>query len=395
MNKYQNSLLITITLGILTAIGSISIDIYLPAFEVMASFFKVPIVKMESTVTYFFLGMATGQLFIGPVSDVWGRRLPLKLGLISYIACSIGCLLTGSFGIFLVLRFIQGLSGSACQVVSRALVNDIYSGKDVAHMFTILQILMGISPILAPIVGGMLAAEDTWKLLFLIMAIVSGLGLLGCLTILPGGKLPELHKRLNPMVIGKAYFACIRNPGFVNFALVRAISNSAAFSFVTASPFVFMELYHLTNQNYGFLFSSGALGMISMGILNTRLLRSFDIKTITRFAIVFQVIISSIIILSIYLQADFIRIAILLFLFLSMLGIILPNSTALYLASAPTHGGAASAVIGSLSYLSAFLVTSLLTMLHNFTAYPMVITMMSCSLLALILLNMKFSGKDS
>lgn len=391
MNKYQNPLLITITLGILTAIGSISIDIYLPAFEVMASYFKVPIVQIESTVTLFLLGMATGQLFIGPISDVWGRRLPLKLGLITYIACSIACLLTTSFEVFLVLRFIQGLSGSACQVVSRALVNDIYTGKDAAHMFTVLQILMGISPILAPIIGGMLADDGLWKLLFLIMAIVSGLGLLGCLTILPGGKLPVQHKKLNPVAVGKAYVACIKNPAFVNFALVRAISNSAAFSFVTASPFVFMELYHLSKQNYGFLFSSGAFGMISMGMLNTRLLRSFEIKTITRFAIIFQVITSSVIVLSIYLQADFIVIAILLFLFLSMLGLILPNSTALYLASASTHGGAASAVIGSLSYLSAFLITSLLTLLHNSTAYPMVITMMSCSLFALLLLNINFS----
>ena len=130
MNKYKSPFLITLTLGVLTAIGSISIDIYLPAFEVMALYFSVPIVQIEKTVTLFLLGMATGQLFIGPVSDVWGRRLPLKLGLITYILCSIGCLLTNSFEVFLALRFIQGLSGSACQVVSRALVNDIYTGKE-------------------------------------------------------------------------------------------------------------------------------------------------------------------------------------------------------------------------------------------------------------------------
>ena len=252
---------------------------------------------------------------------------------------------------------------------------------------------MGISPILAPILGGMLAAEEVWKLLFLIMAIVSGLGLIGCLTVLPEGKLPELHKRLNTLSIGKAYLACVRNPGFVNFALVRAISNSAAFSFVTASPFVFMELYHLSKQNYGFLFSSGAFGMISMGLLNTKLLHFYKIKTITRFAIAFQVIVGLFIVLGVYLHADIIVMAILLFLFLSMLGLILPNATALYLASTSAHAGAASAVIGSLSYLSAFLITSLLTLMHNFTAYPMVITMLVCSLTALVLLNLDLSKK--
>ncbi|WP_448633403.1 MFS transporter [Pedobacter panaciterrae] len=144
-------LLITLTLGILTAIGSISIDIYLPAFGVMANYFKVPIVRIEGTVTLFLFGMSFGQLFIGPMSDVWGRKTPLRVGLAAYVLCSICCVITSSFPVFLTLRFIQGLAGSACQVICRALVGDIYKDKNAAHVFTVLQIIMGVSPILSPI----------------------------------------------------------------------------------------------------------------------------------------------------------------------------------------------------------------------------------------------------
>jgi DHA1 family bicyclomycin/chloramphenicol resistance-like MFS transporter len=177
MKIKAHPLLITLTLGILTAIGSISIDIYLPAFGVMASYFNVPVVRIEATVTVFLFGMSLGQLLIGPLSDVWGRKTPLRIGLAVYIICSICCILTNSFPLFLVLRFVQGLAGSACQVICRALVSDIYKDKNAAHAFSILQIIMGISPILSPMAGGMLAGEATWKYLFLIMAIVSGIGL--------------------------------------------------------------------------------------------------------------------------------------------------------------------------------------------------------------------------
>lgn len=389
MKNNQYTLLITLTLGILTAIGSISIDIYLPAFEVMSGYFKVPIVRIESTVTLFLFGMSFGQLFIGPMSDVWGRKAPLRIGLLIYIVCSICCMLTSSFIVFLALRFIQGLAGSACQVISRALVNDIYKGKKAAHMFTVLQILMGISPILAPMAGGILAEGSSWKLLFLIMAIVSGLGLLGCLTVLPSGKPALENKRLNFPMIGSAYLHSMKSPAFVNYALVRAISNSAAFSFVTASPFVFTQIYALSKKEYGFMFSGLAVGIIFIGVINTKLLKHFEIRTITKFAILSQLLLGSAIVLTVYLKGSLVVLVLLLFLFLSMLGLILPNATALYLGALPEHSGVASALVGSMSYLSAFLITGLLSILHNDTAYPMVFMMLGCAGLAFICLHYK------
>lgn len=384
-NKY--ALLITLTLGILTAIGSISIDIYLPAFSVMATYFKVPIVRIETTVTLFLFGMSFGQLFIGPLSDVWGRKMPLRIGLLVYVICSVCCVLTHSFTLFLVLRFVQGLAGSACQVISRALVSDIYQDKNAAHVFTVLQIIMGISPILAPMAGGMLADAGSWKFLFLIMAIVSGVGLIGCLTVLPAGKLALENKQLNFPAIQKNYLYCIKHPAFINYALVRSISNSAAFSFVTASPFVLTQLYALTKKQFGFVFSGLAVGIICMGILNTRLLKYYEVQKITRFAIISQLIVGLLLLTVVYCNGPLPVLLGLVFVFLSMLGLILPNSTALYIGAIPAFSGAASALIGSMSYLSAFLITSLLSVLHNNTAYPMLLMMCSCATLALICLN--------
>lgn len=298
-------------------------------------------------------------------------------------------MLTHSFLVFLSLRFIQGLAGSSCQVISRALVNDIYQGKNAAHVFTLLQIIMGVSPILAPMAGGMLAAESTWKLLFLIMAIVSGIGLTGCLTILPAGKLPLEDKRLNFSAILSGYKHCIQHPAFINYALVRSVSNSAAFSFVTASPFVFTHLYALNKQQFSYIFSCSAVGFICAGILNTRLLRHYEPRVITRFAISCQIITGTVIILAVYLDAPLLVLLGLLLSFLFMLGLILPNSTALYIGALPAFSGSASALIGSMSYLSAFLITLLLSLLHNNTAYPMFFMMLSCALVAYFCLHFR------
>lgn len=387
MQNNRRSLLINLTLGILTAIGSISIDIYLPAFSVMADYFQVPMVRIESTVTVFLFGMALGQLFIGPLSDVWGRKIPLRIGLTVYIICSICCMLTGSFILFLCLRFIQGLAGSSCQVISRALVGDLYHGKNAAHVFTLLQILMAVSPILAPMAGGMLAESGNWKFLFLIMAGVSALALSGCLTVLPAGRAASENKQLNFKGIRKAYAICIKNPAFINYALVRSVSNSAAFSFVTASPFVFTQIYAVSKRHYGFIFSGLAVGIIFIGLINTWLLRRFEVRTITKSAVVGQMIVGILIILTVYFHLPLAVLVVLIFLFLSLLGLILPNATALYLHALPDFGGSASALIGSMSYLSAFLITSLLSLIHNDTAYPMVFMMFSCAFVAFICLQ--------
>lgn len=388
-------LLITLTLGILTAIGSISIDIYLPAFSVMASHFKVPMFRIESTVTLFLFGMAFGQLFIGPLSDVWGRKMPLKIGLVIYIICSVCCMLTNSFPLLLGLRFVQGLAGSACQVISRALVNDLYKGKNAAHVFTLLQILMGVSPILAPMIGGMLSDESTWKYLFLIMALISGVGLLGCLTVLPDGKPGSDSKKINLQQILNGYRQSILTPSFVNYALVRAVSNSAAFSMITGSPFVLIHLYGVTRKQFGFIFSLLAVGIIFTGLINTRLLKHFEIKVITRYALLCQVITGAGMILVIYFNGGLYLLLLLTFIFLSMLGPILPNTTALYLSSLPNFAGSASALIGSLSYLSAFLITTLLSLLHNNTAYPMVFIMWACTVIAFGCLSYNFLSGNS
>lgn len=386
MKENRKALLITLTLGILTAIGSISIDIYLPAFEVMAHYFKVPLVRIETTVTVFLFGMAFGQLFIGPLSDIWGRRIPLRIGLTIYIFCSLCCILTSSFTLFLVVRFVQGLAGSACQVISRALVNDLYGDRKAAHVFTLLQIIMGISPILAPITGGMLADAETWKYLFLIMALISATGLMGCLTILPAGKAAQENKKLNLTAIRNAYIYCIKTTAFINYALLRAISNSAAFAFVTGSPFVLMQIYGLSKKQFGFVFSFFAVGIICTGILNTRLLTCYGAVRITRFAILVQVITGFVVMMMLYTGASLLSILIFTFVFVSMLGFILPNATALYLVAVSTYSGAGSALVGSMSYLSAFLITSLLSLLHNNTAYPMFIVMWVCVILAFLCL---------
>jgi len=362
---------------------------YLPAFSVMAAYFQVPIVRIETTVTVFLFGMSFGQLFIGPLSDIWGRKIPLRIGMVIYVICSVCCIFTQSYLLFLALRFVQGLAGSACQVISRALVSDLYTGKSAAHMFTLLQILMGISPILAPMIGGMLVETATWKVLFLLMAAISGVGLLGCFTILPAGKSPLISKKLHLKTIIVSYASCINSPFFINYAVVRAISNSAAFSFVTASPYVLTQIYMLSKKQFGFVFSGFAIGIIFIGLINARVLQKYTIKTIIKSAISIQLIAAAIAIMIVYFKGPLFLLLITVFIFLAMLGFILPNSTALYLDKVIAPKGAASALVGAMSYLSAFLVTSLLSVLYNHTAYPMLLMMFTCAAIAYFCLQYK------
>jgi DHA1 family bicyclomycin/chloramphenicol resistance-like MFS transporter len=392
INTDRKALLTTLILGVLTAISSISIDIYLPAFNVMADYFNVPIVRMESSVTVFLFGMAFGQLFIGPLSDIWGRKIPLRVGLLLYVICSIGCMLTGSFLVFLGLRFLQGLAGSACQVISRALVSDLYADNSSARIFTILQIIMGISPIVAPIIGSSLAETSTWKLLFLIMAVVSAIGLLGCLTILPAGKAALKDRTINLRAIGSSYAYAIKSPAFLNYALVRAISNSAAFSFVTASPFVLTQLYKIDKQTFGYLFSFTAVGIIVAGMANTMLLKRFEVRRIIKFSILIQMASGVLALGNLIAGGPLYLLLAPLFIFLSMLGLVLPNATAMYLSAVVAASGSGSALVGAMSYLSAFLITGLLSLLHNNTAYPMLLMMLSCACVAYCCLQWKTSS---
>ena len=179
-----------------------------------------------------------------------------------------------------------------------------------------------------------------------------------------------------------SYAYCVRHPAFVNYALVRSISNSAAFSMITASPFVFTKIYGLSSKQFGFVFSGMAIGIIFTGMINTQLIKRFDTHKIIRFAIIFQMVTGLLMVTSLYFRTSFAVLAGLIFIFIAMLGLILPIATSLYIKAVPTHGGAGSALLGTLSYLSAFLITVLLNLLFNHTAYPMVITMWSCAVVA-------------
>jgi DHA1 family bicyclomycin/chloramphenicol resistance-like MFS transporter len=170
---------------------------------------------------------------------------------------------------------------------------------------------------------------------------------------------------------------------------VRAISNSAAFSFVTASPFVLIQIYGLSEKQFGFVFSGLALGIIITGILNTKLLKHFEVQKIAKFAIACQLITGLMMVSGLYFHGPFLVLLALIFIFMSMLGLILPNTTSLYIGAIPSFSGSASALVGAISYLSAFLITSALGLLYNQTAYPMILMMWFCAVLAYLCLRHK------
>ncbi|WP_339901090.1 multidrug effflux MFS transporter [uncultured Cyclobacterium sp.] len=389
MKQQKSFFILVLILGALSTISPFSVDMYLPAFPAIAKSLSTSISKVQLSLTSYLIGIAIGQLFYGPLLDKFGRKKPLYIGLWIYVAASIGCSFTNSVESLILMRFMQAVGGCVGMVAAQALVRDIFPVNKIAQAFALLTLVIAVSPMVAPTLGGYITAHFHWHWLFIILAIICSLLILACKWQLPDGAAPDEGISLKPKAVATKYIEVLKNKKFLTYILVGGIAGAAPFAYIAGSSDVFINIYGLSVTEYGWLFAFLSVAMIGATQLNHILLNYFSNRNIVVTALCYQLVIGIVMILGVWSNALNVYFLIgLMFIFLTGHGLSVPNSAAISLAPFDKDAGSAAAMMGFMRMAIGGIVSALVSLFHNGTAIPMVFLMASCILIAgLVLLS--------
>lgn len=383
----QRYFLLILLLGTLTALGPFSIDMYLPGFPAIALDLHTTVARVALSLSSFFVGISAGQLLYGPLLDRFGRKPPLFVGLGLYVVASVGCLAVHSIEALIVLRFVQAVGSCAAAVASVVLVRDLFPVKDSAKVFALLILVVGVSPMLAPTLGGYVAAAFGWRAVFVALGGLGAVLLLATALWLPVSYAPDTTLSLRPRPILTNFWAVLREPQFTTYALTGAVSFSGLFAYVAGSPLVFMDIFHVEGKVYGWLFAFLSTGLIGSSQVNSWLLRRYQSEQIVFVALGCQVL-TTLVLLGLT-SAGLLGLGgtvALLFVFLGCLGFTSPNTSALSLAPFTRNAGSASALMGALQMGMGALASVGVSLFNAHSATPMALIMAATSVLALLIL---------
>ncbi|MET8752997.1 multidrug effflux MFS transporter [Streptomyces sp. NPDC004667] len=382
----RTGLLVTFILGGLTALPPLSMDMYLPALPEVTDALRSPAATVQLTLTACLAGMALGQLVIGPMSDKWGRRRPLLAGMVLYVLATAVCALATTTELLIGFRLVQGLAGAAGVVIARAVVRDLYDGVEMARFFSTLMLISGAAPIVAPLIGGQVLRFADWRGVFVVLTVV-GLAL----TVVVWRSLAETlpPERRQTGGVGSALRTMrglLGDRVFAGYTLAGGFAFAVLFSYISASPFVVQEIYGASPQAFSLLFGLNSVGLIVVGQINGKLLVgrvSLDkalgagIATIT-VASVALLLMST----GVFGEVGLVPVAAALFVLMSAMGLVLPNTNAQALMRTPHAAGSASALLGTSSFLVGAVASPLVGIAGEHTAVPMALVQLSCSLLS-------------
>ncbi|NVN99962.1 MAG: multidrug effflux MFS transporter [Geobacteraceae bacterium] len=370
-------------LGALTAFSSMSIDMYLPAFPQMAKDLKVSLGTVQLSISAFLFGSAAGQLFYGPLADRYGRRRPLLCGLALYVASTVGCACVQTGEGLLFWRVVMAVGGGAGMVISRAVVRDLYDTAEAARMFSLLILIMGVAPILAPIAGGQLLLITGWRGIFVFLGLFGLLSLWAAAAGLPESLPVDRRIRINFANMAGIYKQFLHNRQYVRYAIALGCVAGINFSYISGAPFLFIELHGVSPQHFGLFFGANAFGLIGASQVNRRLLRHFSVQRILKVALSVNVV-SALLLTTAGVTGlgGFPAQVVLIFVCLTMTGLLYPNVTALALAPFDKAAGSASALLGTIQYSIGASAGALVGVLHSGTAVPMTATMAACGVVA-------------
>ncbi|GIQ71183.1 Bcr/CflA family drug resistance efflux transporter [Xylanibacillus composti] len=371
-------------LGVLSLLGPFTIDTYLPAFPTIVTDYHTTASLVQISLTTCLLGLGIGQLVIGPMSDVQGRRKPLLIFLSLYFLSSLTCAIAPNIYVLIVSRFIQGFAAAGGLVISRAIVRDIYSGRELTKFFALLMLVGNLGPIVAPIMGGAILAFADWKVVFLVL---TGIGIL--LTLLVSMKLEEtlpVEKRIpsDILQVVKNFGTLLKDRDFTGYALAQGFTVGGIFAYVSGISFVYQNIYGVSPQVFSLLFGVNGLGLILGTQLVGRYSELASEKTYLKLGLLLANVSSVVLLIALLVKAPLLAVAIPIFFFVSSISIIGTSSFSLAMETKGHMAGSASALLGVLPFLLGSLAAPLVGIAGEYTAIPMGVVIFAASFLAFL-----------
>jgi MFS transporter, DHA1 family, multidrug resistance protein len=375
-----------VILGLLSVVGPVAIDMYLPALPAIADHLGATTAQVQFSLMAYMAAIAVCQLFYGPVSDMVGRKPPLYFGIGVFVLGSIGCALSPSIEWLIFFRFVQGVGACASMALPRAIVRDNYTGAEAAQLMSLLMLVFSISPILAPLSGSVVSAFGDWRLLFWVMTVVGALALLLCIVGLKETRPKSARVESSVMSALRGYALLITDMRFVGLSLIGAFGMSSFMAFIGNSSFIYIEHYGLTPTEYSLAFSVNAISFFAVSQATGVLVKRFGLQSVVRVAVTGFA--SAMVLLAAIFFSGVDNMWVLsglMFVAFGFLGLVLPTTAVLAMDAHGEIAGTASALMGTLQMVSGAVVMGVVGAFFNGTALPMVTAFAVCSGLAFIL----------
>ncbi|MCE5170308.1 multidrug effflux MFS transporter [Paenibacillus profundus] len=367
-------------LGSMTAIGPLSIDMYLPSLPMLANDLNTSTSLVQLSLTACLLGLAVGQLFLGPLSDARGRRIPLIISLIVYAIASFLCAVVPSIWGLIVLRFVQGMAGSGGIVIARAMVRDMYSGTELTKFFSLLMLINGLAPILAPIAGGQLLKVTSWHGVFVVLGLLSIVMIISAALGLPETLTHERRSTGGVKTTLSTFRGLIGDRVFMGYACTQGLVTAAMFGYISGSPFVLQDIYGASPQAFSMFFAINGFGLILATQVTGRLAARFHESRLFLTGILLAASSGVALLVVILLQAPLIAVLICLFVMLSSTGMVNTAGFSLAMQNQGKTAGSASAMLGLLPFIAGSAAAPLVGIAGSQTAVPMGVVIACCGM---------------
>ena len=376
---------IAVILGALTAMGPLAIDMYLPALPTIARDLNASSAAVQVSLAMYFIGIALGQAFYGPLSDRIGRKPALSFGLTVFVVSSVGCALAWNVESLIGFRLLQALGGCAPLVIPRAVVRDHFDERESVRMLSMLILVMGLAPVLAPLVGGQLLVNFGWRSVFWVLTAYGATSFVVVALFLQESLPRERRRQQSVRVILAIYGQLLRDRIFMGYVLAGGFMFAGLLTYITGSPFVFIEIFDVPPERFGLFFGTNALGLIAASQINRWLAGRMDPRRIVGVVLPIAMTAGFGMLLNAYTGfGGFAGILVPLFCFISCYGFVMPNTTALAMAPHGAMAGSASALLGTLQFVIGATAGALVGALGNGTAVPFAAVIAGCGLGAFV-----------
>jgi DHA1 family bicyclomycin/chloramphenicol resistance-like MFS transporter len=375
---------LALVLGGLSAFGPLTIDMYLPALPRMADALDTSAATVQLTLSAFMVGLALGQLVVGPLSDAWGRRRPLVAGLVVYVVGSLACAFAPTVELLVAARVVEAFGAAAGIVIARAVVRDLFSGTAMTKFFSLMMLVNGLAPVLAPVVGAQLLRATSWRGVFVVLTCFGVLLLVAVTMALPD-TLPPARRTTGRLGANlRTYRGLLGDRSFMAYAVSSGLMFAAMFAYISGSTFVLQDVHGLSPQQFSLVFGVNSLGIIALGQLNGVLVGRVAERTLLQVGLVVAALGGVVVLVVTVLDLPLWTLLVGLFLVVPNVGLVSPNATSLALADHGATAGSASALLGLMQFVFGGLAAPLVGIAGAGTAVPMGIVMCTSTALALV-----------